>query len=205
MFAAGLTSALAERDDGILAAYVHDETSVSYSRLRQELAAQTKEALVHPVFFGSARTGAGVEPLMAGIAELLPAVEGDADGPVSGTVFKVERDSTGEKIAYARMFSGTLRTRDRLRFGRDVEGKVTAISVFDRGSTAQRASVSAGEIGKLRGLGEIRSATRSASCERPRHISSSPRRHSRPSSFPAAPPTRADFASRSRSSPSRIR
>jgi ribosomal protection tetracycline resistance protein len=53
------------------------------------------------------------------------------------------------------MFSGTVRTRDRVRFGRDVEDKVTATSVFDRGSAVQRASVSAGEIGKLWGLAEI--------------------------------------------------
>ena len=32
------------------------------------------------------------------------------------------------------MFSGTVRIRDRLHFGRDAEAKVTAISVFDRGS-----------------------------------------------------------------------
>jgi ribosomal protection tetracycline resistance protein len=68
---------------------------------------------VHPAFFGSAVTGAGVDPLISGIAELLPVAEGDADGPVSGTVFKVERGAVGEKIAYARMFSGTVRTRDR--------------------------------------------------------------------------------------------
>jgi hypothetical protein len=37
-----------------------------------------------------AGTGAGVEPLTAGINEFLPAAEGDADGPVSGTFFKVE-------------------------------------------------------------------------------------------------------------------
>ncbi len=73
---------------------------------------------MHPVFFGSAITGAGVGSLMAGIAELLPATEGDADGPVSGLVFKIERGAAGEKIAYVRMFSGTVRTRDRLRFGR---------------------------------------------------------------------------------------
>ncbi|MBA2461087.1 MAG: TetM/TetW/TetO/TetS family tetracycline resistance ribosomal protection protein [Actinobacteria bacterium] len=152
---ARLTEVLAERDDGILAAYVDDEAGVSSCRLRQALAAQTKRAHVHPVFFGSAITGAGVELLMAGIAELLPAAEGDAEGPVSGTVFKIERGPAGEKIAYVRMFSGTVRTRDRLRFGRDVEDKVTAISVFDRGSAVQRASVSAGEIGKLWGLGEI--------------------------------------------------
>ena len=76
---------------------------------------------MHPVFFGSAITGAGGDSLMAGIAELLPATEGDADGPVSGTVFKVERGPAGNKIAYVRMFSGTVRIRDRLQFGRDAD------------------------------------------------------------------------------------
>ncbi len=154
-FRARLAEVLAEHDDGLLAALVDDETSVPYSRLRAALVAQTGQASVHPVFFGSALTGAGVDSLMAGIAELLPAAEGDSDGPVSGTVFKIERGAAGEKIAYVRMFSGTVRTRDRLRFGQDVEGKVTAIGVFDRGSAVERAAVSAGEIGKLWGLSEI--------------------------------------------------
>ncbi|MBA3333472.1 MAG: TetM/TetW/TetO/TetS family tetracycline resistance ribosomal protection protein [Actinobacteria bacterium] len=155
-FRARLAEVLAEHDDGLLAALVEDETSVPYSRLRADLVAQTGQASVHPVFFGSALTGAGVDSLMAGIAELLPAAEGDSDGPVSGTVFKIERGGAGEKIAFVRMRSGTVRTRDRLRFGRDVEGKVTAIGVFDRGSAVKRATVSAGEIGKLWGLGEIK-------------------------------------------------
>jgi ribosomal protection tetracycline resistance protein len=155
-FRATLAEVLAEHDDGILAAFVDDETAVPYERLREQLAVQTGRALVYPVVFGSAITGAGVEPLTAGIAELLPASAGDADGPVSGIVFKVERGPAGEKLAYVRMFSGTVRTRDRVRFGRDAEDKVTAIGVFDRGSAEERQSVSAGEIGKLRGLGEVR-------------------------------------------------
>ena len=154
-FTARLADLLADHDDAMLAAYVHDETTVSYGQLRDELAAQTRQALVHPVFFGSAITGAGVDSLIAGITELLPAAEGDVDGPVSGAVFKVERGPAGEKIAYVRMFSGTVRTRDRLRFRPDDERKVTAISVFDRGSAVQRASVSAGQIGKLWGLGDF--------------------------------------------------
>ena len=36
---------------------------------------------------------------MAGIAELLPAAAGEADGPVSGLVFKVERGPSGDRIA----------------------------------------------------------------------------------------------------------
>jgi ribosomal protection tetracycline resistance protein len=149
-----LTEVLAEQDDSILAAFVEDD-AIPYRRLREELATQTGQALVHPVLFGSAITGAGVNSLMAAIAELLPAAARDADGPVSGTVFKIERGPAGNKIAYVRMFSGTVRTRDRLHFGGDAQEKVTAIRVFDRGSAVPRASVSAGEIGKLWGLGEI--------------------------------------------------
>ncbi len=157
-FTARLVDLLADHDDALLATYVHDETTVSYRQLRGELAAQTRQALVHPVFFGSAITGAGVDSLIAGIKELLPEgtrAEGDADGPVSGTVFKIERGSAGEKIAYVRMFSGTVRVRDRLQYGRDNEGRVTAISVFDRGSAVRRASVAARQIGKLWGLGDV--------------------------------------------------
>ncbi len=154
-FASRLVDVLAEHDEALLAAYVDGETSVSSRRLRETLAEQTKRALVHPVFFGSAITGAGVDSLMAGLVELLPATEGDADGPVSGMVFKIERGSGGERIAYVRMFSGTVHTRDRLQFGRDHEEKVTAISVFDQGAAVQRRAVSAGEIAKLWGLGEI--------------------------------------------------
>ena len=152
---ARLAEILAERDEETLAAYVDDELGVPYARLREELAAQTRRALVYPVFFGSAVTGAGVPELMAGLAELLPAGTGDASGPVSGRIFKVERGPGGEKLAYVRMFSGTVRTRDRLRFSGGHEGKVTAIGVFERGTTTIRASVSAGQIAKLRGLDEI--------------------------------------------------
>jgi ribosomal protection tetracycline resistance protein len=71
-FTSGLVDLLADHDDAILAAYVDDDATVSYRRLRGELAAQTGHALVHPVFFGSAVTGTGVDELIAGIKELLP-------------------------------------------------------------------------------------------------------------------------------------
>jgi ribosomal protection tetracycline resistance protein len=154
-FTARLAEVLAERNESILAAYVDGELEASYRRLRDELAAQTRRVLVHPVFFGSALTGTGVGSLMSGLAELLPAAERNVDGPASGRVFKIERGPAGEKIAYVRMFSGTVRTRHRVRFGRNGERKVTAIGGFADGSGVRRESVSAGEIGKLWGLAEI--------------------------------------------------
>jgi translation elongation factor EF-G len=71
-FTSRLVDLLADHDDAFLTAYIDDAAMVSYRQLRGELAAQTKRALVHPVFFGSAITGAGVDALIAGIKELLP-------------------------------------------------------------------------------------------------------------------------------------
>ncbi len=149
-----LTELLAERDDSLLSLYLASRDGVSPDRLRAALAAQTARGLVHPVFFGSAITGAGVADLTGGIAELLPAAAGDPAGPVAGSIFKIERSATGEKIAYVRMFSGTIRARDRLRFGADLQATLTALAVFDRGLAEPKDAVSAGQIAKLWGLNQ---------------------------------------------------
>ncbi|WP_328603076.1 TetM/TetW/TetO/TetS family tetracycline resistance ribosomal protection protein [Amycolatopsis sp. NBC_00345] len=146
-----LAEVLAEHDDALLRSYV-DNQLPSDSLLYRQLADQVGRAIVHPVYFGSAITGDGVPELMTGIRELLPTAAGDPDGPLSGTVFKVERGAGGEKIAYARMFSGTLRVRDRLR----PETKVTALSVFEDGTAVPRPSVGAGRIARLWGLADVR-------------------------------------------------
>jgi len=155
-FESRLAEVLAEHDAGILASYVENESGVPYGRLRDQLASQTKRALLHPVLFGSALTGAGVEPLMAHIGELLPSASAvDASDQLSATVFKIERSPSGEKVAYVRVFSGTIRTRDRVRFGDGLEDKVTDIAVFERGPAVQRPSVSAGAVAKLWGLEDV--------------------------------------------------
>ncbi len=151
-----LVDLLTVHDESLLSLYVENEAAVSSTRLRSALAAQTKNAVVHPVFLGSAMTGAGVDDLLDGISKLLPSGHGDADSPVSGTVFKIERGFGGEKIAYARLFTGTVRTRDRLQLPGGAEGKVTAISVVEPGSISRRSSVVAGQIGKLWGLADVR-------------------------------------------------
>lgn len=164
-FTTELAELLAEHDDALLTAYLDDQSALPYARLRAELAAQTGRALVHPVYFGSAVTGAGTGALTAGVRELLPSAGGEADGPVSGTVFKVERGAGGQKLAYVRMFSGTLRTRDRVRLPgdgsagdttADNSAKVTGISVFREGAAIPGGAVRAGQIGRIGGLGAVR-------------------------------------------------
>ncbi|HZD98906.1 MAG TPA: translation factor GTPase family protein [Micromonosporaceae bacterium] len=148
-----LINALADQDETLLASYVDDASGVTSSVLRAGLAAQTRHTLVHPTYIGSAVTGAGVTALMDGLADLLPTAASNSDGPASGSIFKIERGASGEKVAYVRVSSGAVRIRDRLNGGRD---KVTAISVFDDGAWVRRDVVSAGEIGKLWGLAHTR-------------------------------------------------
>jgi ribosomal protection tetracycline resistance protein len=116
-----------------------------------ELAERARAGAVHPVFFGSALTGAGVQEVMNGIAHLLPAQDGDDEGLLSARVFKIERGTGGDRIAYTRLFSGTVHVRDRLD-----AGKVTALRVFADGDAVQRDEAQAGEIARLWGLGEVR-------------------------------------------------
>ncbi|MGN6678215.1 MAG: GTP-binding protein, partial [Streptosporangiaceae bacterium] len=155
-FVAALTELLAEHNDRLLARYLRSETSVPYRQLRTELATQTRRGQVYPVFFGSAMTGAGIGQLMAGIAELLPSDDSDPAGPVTGSIFKIERGSNAEKIAYVRMFSGAVHTRDRIQLGPDRDDKVTRVAVYERGEAVQRPAVSAGQIAKLWGLADAR-------------------------------------------------
>ena len=74
---------------------------------------------------------------------------------MSGSVFKVDRARSGEKVAYVRMFSGTVRRRDRLDLGRGRSATVTAVRVYEHGAAVERPAVRAGEIAQLSGLAGV--------------------------------------------------
>ncbi len=155
-YPASLAETLAEHDETILRAYVGDGAALPFERLREELAVQTLGSVVHPVFFGSAARGAGVDELLAGVDELLSGSRGDPDAPVSGRVFKVERTASGERVAYMRLFAGTLRARQRVRVGGGEGAKPTSIRVFAPPGAPRRDVLTAGEMATIRGLGAVR-------------------------------------------------
>ena len=144
-----LVEVLADLDEHMLQEYVERERGLDTCRLRVELARQTQRCAVHPLFVGSALTGTGVPALVDGIAEFLPAACGDRGGPVTGSIFKIERGIAGEKVCYLRVFSGRLRLRDQVNRSRD---KVTAIQIFDRGRWTSSDHLAAPLIGKVWGL-----------------------------------------------------
>ena len=136
--------AVADVDDGVLADYV-DGREIEPARVHSALARATQLDRLHPVFCGSALTGAGVPELAEGIRELLPSEPGDPDAPLACTVFKIERGKHGEKLAYARVFAGTVRAREIV-----LGEKVTEVAVG-----ADLRPAAAGEIARFRGLAGV--------------------------------------------------
>ncbi|MGG2461081.1 tetracycline resistance ribosomal protection protein Otr(A) [Streptomyces sp. RGM 3693] len=170
-FRTRVAETLAEVDDALLARVV-DGPFPTPNEVRTALAEHTRKGRVHPVQFGSARSGQGIGALIDGITGLLrPAlVGGSADpagaAPPRGTVFAVERAPSGRKTAYVRLFSGTLAARQRVTLHRHgpagtplaYPGQITALHIVGcsgPGSDATR-HLAAGDIGKISGLPEAR-------------------------------------------------
>ena len=175
--------------------------------LRRALAAQTRRALVHPVFFGSAITGAGVDALIGRHPRAAARRRGRRRRPAVGhRVQGRARAGRREDRLRADVLGHAAHARPAASRRRRRAAKVTAISVFDRGAAVAARVGRRGTDRQAAGLGE-RQHRRRDRRPPPRTTRPAPsrRRRSRPSSCPAARPTGARCTSRSPSSPSRTR
>ena len=64
----------------------------------------------------SGKTGAGVEDILDAVIDRVPAPTGDPDAPLQAMVFDSVFNPYRGVIAYFRIFNGTLRTNDEVRF-----------------------------------------------------------------------------------------
>ncbi|PEU69934.1 tetracycline resistance protein [Bacillus cereus] len=150
---------LAPYNESLLESYVNNEI-VPDTLLREELIKQITQANVFPIFFGSAMTGMGVTELLENISDLIPAKNPAEHEILSGVVFKIEREPSGEKIAYIRVFSGRLHVRKYVYIQRGEalahKEKIKKICMFHNGNAVQASIVPSGEFSKVWGLNDIK-------------------------------------------------
>lgn len=150
---------LAPYNESLLTSYVNNEI-VPDALLRKELEKQIQQANVFPIFFGSAMTGIGVTELLKNISALIPATKSAQDETLSGVVFKIERESSGEKIAYVRLFSGSLHVRKYVDIQRGEslshKEKIKKMCMFHNGDAVQSSTVQSREFCKVWGLTNIK-------------------------------------------------
>jgi elongation factor G len=123
----------AELDDHLTEKYLTDPNTITEQEIRRALRKGTIEFKCHPVFCGSALKYVGVQRLLDGVIDYLPAptdlppIEGhdvkDADKtivrkltpdePFCGLAFKIVNDQHGD-LTYVRVYSGTLEKGSRV-------------------------------------------------------------------------------------------
>ncbi len=155
-----LIDLLAERDDRVIAEFERTGGKVDDGFLRDRVREQIGLGHISPLFCGSARTGVGVHELLAGIEQWLTPPQRCDDAPATARIFKIVRTNRGEKLAYARIESGTLAPRQRITLSRQdglgelvpSEERIIAVDRFAGGTQVATDRARAGEIAVLHGL-----------------------------------------------------
>jgi len=97
----------------------------------------------------SAKEGIGIEEVLEGIVSRLPAPEGAPDEPLQALIFDSKYDIYRGTVIYCRVFEGTIRPQDTIRFmSNNAIYRVEEVGVF-RLKRIPRDSLPAGEVGYI--------------------------------------------------------
>lgn len=152
-----LDETVAEQSDELLTEYL-DKGTLPLAKLLPSLKAGIFRSELFPVFFGASGRGIGVESLMDAIVELLPAPHhAGTKGEVSGVVFKLDKDPVMGRVAYIRLYEGTIRNRDiLLNHSLGITEKVTQIRRTEGQRSSDIGLLEAGDIAAVYGLSRAR-------------------------------------------------
>jgi len=171
-----LVESVAEVDDHILERYFEDPDSITNEEMLATIRRATLEGIIIPMMCGSAFKNKGVQRLLDAVCEFLPSplekgeVKGinpytdkevvrnaDADEPLSALAFKIATDPFVGRLAYVRVYSGTLHAGDSVYNSRT--GKKERISrLYQMHSNKQnpKDAIEAGDICAAVGFKDIR-------------------------------------------------
>ncbi|MFB9326803.1 GTP-binding protein [Paenibacillus aurantiacus] len=151
-----LEEAVAEGDEAAMEIYL-EQGGLTDGQLEAALPQLVSRRALFPVLFGASSRGIGVTELLETVVALLPPPQGSAERPVSGVVFKIERDPVMGRIAYVRLYDGAIRNRDIVaNHSRELEEKVTQIRRLNGRKTEDTGLLEAGDIAAVYGWSRAR-------------------------------------------------
>lgn len=139
---------LAELDEEFLENYLEGNTNDLVGILNKAKA-QIQDQKLIGFFFGSAKMDLGIEALLAGITTLFKPINITQNIP-SAKVFKVEYNAKLGRLAYARLYSGSLKNKDTI-WSQHLQKDFKINQIFQRklGKLESVGELVAGEIGVL--------------------------------------------------------
>lgn len=175
-FRTNLIEGAAEEDPELLEKYVEDPQSISAKDIIFQLRKATLEKRAFPVFCGSSLQNIGVQLLLNGIINFLPspsdveAISGinpktekeenryaDASGKLSALVFKITNDTYVGKLAFVRVYSGTLKNGSSIYIpSSDHKERVARLIRLHSNKQKPIEELEAGDIGAIVGIKNIK-------------------------------------------------
>ena len=171
-----LVEAVAVSNDTILERFLEDRTAITVEEFMEATRMATIKRQIVPVFCGSAFKNKGIQRLLNGIVALLPspmdveAVKGinpdnekeelrepDSDAPLSALAFKIATDPFVGRLAYLRIYSGTLKEGTMVlntRTGK--KDRVNRLYQMHANKQIPRPEVEAGDICAAVGFKDLR-------------------------------------------------
>ncbi|MBP1991585.1 GTP-binding protein [Paenibacillus eucommiae] len=154
-----LVETLAQTDETLLERYLNEgmpDPSLDLKEWKSEFKSLTHRCALFPVLYGSSSKGIGIKELLDAIITYLPAPSGVSAGPVSGLVFKIERDKSMGRIAFIRLYQGTIRNRDIVHnLTQGLDEKITQIRKIDGPKSEDIGLLEAGDIAAVCGMQHV--------------------------------------------------
>ena len=156
----GFIEAAVEADDTLMEKYL-EEGGISDDELATAIPLALRSGSLVPVFYTSAESGTGVTELLDFLADYGPSPLGRAlavreggeekefvtsdDGPMLAYCFKITFDRQAGKVAYLRVFSGSLRQGEQAKLARS--GETVKVGHMLRTQGASRSEVDGAPTG----------------------------------------------------------
>ena len=149
---------MADFDDGLMEILLEDGTP-SRDTIFADLIAETRAAQIAPVFFGAAAQGNGVRRLLKALRHDTPepATAAERLGVQGAGAYVLKTSHAGQagKMAYARVFGGTLRDGAEFALPDGEKGRVGGLFSVHGQATKK---ISSAEIGDVVALGKLEGA-----------------------------------------------
>jgi elongation factor G len=171
-----LIEGVAEESDELLEKFIADPTSISEAEMILAIRKATLEMRISPVLCGSSLKNKGVQPLIDAVTAFLPSPvdlppvkglnpytekeefrETNSKSKFSALAFKIATDPFVGRIAFIRVYSGSLRQGDQiLNTGTEKKERISRIMQMHANKQNPLEIIEAGDIGALVGFKQIR-------------------------------------------------
>lgn len=154
-----LIETIAQTDEALLERYLIEgipEKAEELGAWKVELQNKVQNCELFPIIYGASNKGIGIKELLDAVVTYLPSPKGITSAPVSGLVFKIQRDKVMGRMAFVRLYQGELRNRDTVRnMTQAIDEKITQIRKVDGPKSEDIGFLEAGDIAAICGMQHV--------------------------------------------------